>query len=368
MLFGDWVRYATLVFGLSFSVLLITQQSAIFLGILLLSTGPLQNIGQADIWVCSEQTYYVEQIRPMRDRELRRVRAVPGLAWAEPFFYFFTVVELPDGGFKIVNIIGLDRMTLVGRPPRVVEGSVEDLRRPDAVMIDRKGVAQLNNLHVGDNIQLQGKRARVVGIVDAKRGLLSQPLLYTTFENASRFVPLGDGRVSYILARVKPGEDVNAVCRKINELPGIWAFTASQMRLRSIHHILTRTGIGVNFGVTVTLGFIVGLVVSVSTFNQFTTDNLPYYAVIKAMGATTSTLVGMILAQAGFVVVVSYGIGIGLSGLASYLVRSPTSDFVSYCPWQLLVAVMFPLIACVGTGSIISLRRVLRLEPASVFA
>ena len=262
MLFGDWTRYATLVFGLSFSVLLITQQTAIFLGILLRSTGPLQNIGQADIWVASEYTYYVDQMRPLRDKQLGRVRTTPGVEWAEPFFFFYAMVQLSDGSFTIVNVVGIDRMSMIGQPPVMIEGRLEDLRSPDSIVVDDIGRKQLNNVNVGDVIRLQDRRAVVVGICRAKRGLLSKPLVYTTFDNATQYVPLRGQRVSYLLTKVKPGSDVDEVCASINRLPDLWAFTADQMRWQSIRYILTETGIGINFGVTVMLGLIVGLVVS----------------------------------------------------------------------------------------------------------
>ena len=367
MLFGDWARYATLVFGLSFSVLLITQQTAIFLGILLRSTGPLQNIGQADIWVASEHTYYVDQMRPLRDKELYRIRSIPGVAWAEPFFFFYAVVQLGDGSFTIVNVVGIDRMSMVGQPPEMLEGRLEDLRIPDAVVVDEMGRKQLNGVDIGDVIRLQDRRAVVVGICRAKRGLLSKPLLYTTFDNATQYVPLGRERVSYVLTKVKPDQDVAEVCAAINRLPDLWAFTAGEMRWQSMKYILTETGIGINFGVTVLLGLLVGLVVSMATFSQFTADNLRHYAAFKAMGARARTLIGMIVVQAIVVTLISYGIGVGLAGMVSLLVHGPGVEFVAYFPWQLLVAVMVPLILCVGLGSMLSLRRVLRLEPATVF-
>jgi len=367
MLFGDWARYATLVFGLSFSVLLITQQTAIFLGILLRSTGPLQNIGQADIWVASEYTYYVDQMRPLRDKQLGRVRTTPGVEWAEPFFFFFAMVQLSDGSFTIVNVVGIDRMSMIGQPPTMVEGRLEDLRSPDSIVVDEIGRKQLNGVNVGDVIRLQDRRAVVVGICKAKRGLLSKPLVYTTFDNATQYVPLRGQRVSYLLTKVKPDCDVNEVCASINRLPDLWAFTADQMRWQSIKYILTETGIGINFGVTVMLGLIVGLVVSMATFNQFTADNLRHYAVFKAMGARAGTLIRMIMVQALVVTLISYGIGVGLAGLTSLWVHGPGVEFVAYFPWQLMVGVMAPLILCVGLGSVMSLRRVLKLEPAVVF-
>src|SRR5437773_17105 len=101
-----------------------------FPGVLQRSTGPLQNIGGAEIWVASEQTVYVDMVRGMNEQELLRVRSVPGVKWAEPIFCNTALVELPQGGFYGVQLMGLERSTLIGRPIEMLEGNLADLRRP----------------------------------------------------------------------------------------------------------------------------------------------------------------------------------------------------------------------------------------------
>lgn len=337
------------------------------MGVLIRGTGPLQNIGQADIWVSAEHTLYVEQMRLLSDRDLHKVRSVPGVEWAVPFFYWLGQAQLPSGQFRIIHIVGIDRMTMVGQPPEMLEGRLEDLRAPDAVIVDDLGKRALK-VEVGDQIRLFSKQARVVGVCRAKRGLLSKPLLYTTFENGIQLVPLPDNHISYILADVKAGHSIQDVKASIDSLPDVQALTAGEMRTQSMDFVMNKTGLGINFFVTVTLGFIVGLVVSMAVFNQFTSDNLPHYAVLKAMGARSTTLIGMILAQAAVVTLISYGIGVGLASLTNDLLPIPEGEIAAHYPWQLMVAVMVPLVMCVSLASLVSLIRVLRLEPATVFA
>ena len=57
--------------------------------------------------------------------------------------------------------------------------------------------------------------------------------------------------------------------------------------------ILLRTGIGLNFASTALLGFVVGVILASAAFYQFTTDNLPYFALLRAVGART-TLIGLV--------------------------------------------------------------------------
>ncbi|MBC7835782.1 MAG: FtsX-like permease family protein [Phycisphaerales bacterium] len=373
MLFGNRGKYLSLVFGLTFAVLLITQQGAIFLGLLTRATGPLQNVVQPDLWVTDPETKYIGDVRGLGDDDLNRVRSVAGVAWAEPFFASRALVELGKPGdrgstFKTAQLLGVSRSTMVGRPPEMTRGRIEDLRIADAVIVDESSRSKLGNVEIGDTLKLNDKRALVVGFGRAKLGFESNALIYTTYDNALRFVPVSRKAMTFVLVEVKPGFDVKEISVAIGALPNLAAFTTKEMRLRTIGFILRETGIGINFGITVLLGFVVGLVVSAAIFYQFTLDNLRSYGVLKAMGARTPTLVAMILAQSLVVGLTAYGLGVGLASLFGLLNNAtPNSELAFVFPWQLMVASLFAVLACVSLGSLLSLGKVIRLEPAIVF-
>lgn len=376
MLLGDRAKYLALVIGLSFAVLLIAQQGSIFLGLLLRSTGPLQNVSQPDLWITDPYVKFISETRYLSEVDLQRVRSVPGVAWAEPFFSARGIVELPGGGFKSVNVVGIDRTTMIGRPPEVLVGNIEDLRIPDAVFVEEGSIRRLGYTgpdgqmlfpKVGDVLKLNDRRAVIVGVVRAKAGFDSPAVMYTSYDNAISYVPLGRNRISFILVGVKPEVGRAEVQASINRLPELAAFTRLEMQLRSIDFILKETGIGINFGITVTLGVIIGLAISAAIFYQFTLENLRNFAVLKAMGARWHQLVGMIFLQAIWVGLIGFGIGVGVAGAFSLLGRRPAAELSVFFPWQLLVGALGAMILCVLVASFVSLQRVLRLEPAVVF-
>ena len=367
MLFGDRGKYLSLVVGLSFAVLLIAQQGAIFLGLILRSTGPLQNIGQADLWVADPHTHYIGDIRPLSDRDLARVRSTPGVAWAEPFVTTRAVVELGDGSYKSAQLIGIDRSTLIGQPPMMVAGRLDDLRAPDAVIVEESSRDKLAGAGVGDTFRLNDKRAVIVGLARAKTGFESNALIYTTVDNALRYTPVGREAISFFLVKAKPGGDLHAVAADITARTGLGAFTQGEMQSRSVDFILKQTGIGINFGITVALGFIVGLAIVAAVFYQFTLENLRHFAVLKAMGARNIVLVRMVLLQAVLVGFIGFGIGTGAAALFSLTGRKPGAELAVYFPWPMLVFSFAAMIVCMSLGSVLSLRRVITLEPAVVF-
>jgi putative ABC transport system permease protein len=367
MLFGDRAKYLTLVIGLAFAALLMNQQGAIFMGLLNQATGPLQNVSQPDLRVTDPQTKWVAEYRSLADEKLGRIRSVPGVEWAEPFFNAWAVVELEDNDFKRVQILGLPRTTLVGRPAEVTAGRIEDLWIPDAIMVEESSAPLLGNPRLGDVLKINDQRAVVVGFVKAKRGFESNAVVYTTLDRALRFTPVGRKAISYVLVKVKPGADVRRVQEEINKIPDVAAFTHEEFRMRSIGFIITATGIGVNFGITITLGFIVGVLLSASVFYQFTLENLRYFAVLRAMGTPTRTLVGMVLMQALVVGVIGYGIGAGVAGAFAIISARVGSQLSTYFPWQLLVGSFFATLFTIGVGSLLSLRRVARINVGTVF-
>ncbi len=367
MLFGDKAKFLSLVIGLAFAVLLIAQQGAFFLGLMLMATGPLQNVVQPDIWVCNPNTQYIFEVRPLNEKSLPRVRSVPGVAWAEPFLSSRVQLEMADGKFKAVQMIGIDRNTLIGQPWGMLEGSIDDLRAPDAVLVEDSSRAKLGGARVGDSLKLNDRRAVIVGVCRAKLGWESNALVYTTYDNALSFAPVGRDRLPFILVKAKEGEDVEQVARRIASMTGLGAFPSRVMAWNTIDYILRETGIGMNFGFTVLLGFIVGLVVVGAIFHQFVLENIRNFAVFKAMGASSWGLIRMVLLQAIVVGGIGFGIGVGLTGAFALSTRKPGSPLQAHFPWQLLVVALMAMLVCVGMGSLLSLRRVLRLEPAVVF-
>lgn len=367
MLFGDRAKYLSLVFGLSFAVLLIAQQGAIFLGLMLQATGPLQNISQADLWVTDPYLKWVSETRNLNDADLNRIRSVQGVAWAEPFFNTRAACDLPGGDFRFVNIVGVSRNTMVGRPPMVTAGKLEDLRIADAVLVEESARPKLGNPQIGDTLKLNDRRALVVGFCRAKFGWDSPSVVYTTFENAITYTPLGRNKISFILVGVRPGAAVGEVQARIDSLPDLKAFTPHGLRMQSINFIMKETGIGVNFGITVSLGVIVGLTVSAAIFYQFTLENIRHFAVLKAMGTTNLVMSGMVVVQALVVGLVGFGIGVGGAGVFSLMSRKPGTELAAYFPWQMLVVALVGTVVCLSVGSLLSLRRVLRLDPGVVF-
>jgi putative ABC transport system permease protein len=132
-----------------------------------------------------------------------------------------------------------------------------------------------------------------------------------------------------------------------------------------MRYYLKYTGIPINFGVAVTLGFIVGLAIAGQTFFNFTLDNLRHFGTLKAMGAGNGLLLRMILLQAAVVGAIGYGVGVGLASLVGYLARNTELAFLM--PWQLLLVSAGAITFICLLSATLAIRKVVKLEPAIVF-
>ncbi|MDP3089564.1 MAG: ABC transporter permease [Nitrospira sp.] len=368
MLFGDRAKYLMLLCGLTFAVMLIVQQGSIFWGLMIWSQSSVSNLN-VPIWVTDPGIAQVDEVKPIADTAVDRVRSVPGVEWAVPLYKGLLRARLSNGDYHQITLTGLESSTLIGRPAEVLEGRFEDVLQPDAVVLDQWAVERMggpNVIKVGTVFELNDKLARVVAIAKTQKSFTNIPVVYTTYERAIRYVPRERRTLSYVLAKAKDGVSPAEVTARIHEQTGLGAFTAEDFGWKTIGWVLKNTGIGINFGTTILLGFIVGMAIAGQTFYLFTVENLRQFGALKAMGASTFTLARMILLQAFTVGLTGYGVGIGLATVFGFFTaRSGGLPFIE--TWQLLLLVLVALMAICTFSALISIIKLARLEPAIVF-
>jgi putative ABC transport system permease protein len=375
MLIGDRAKYIGILVGITIASLLITEQSAIFTGIMTRTVGTLLDLPHADVWVMDPKVQYIDDIKPLQDTQLYRVRGVDGVEWAVPLYKGLLKARLSNGNFQSVSVIGIDDATLIGGPLRMQSGRLEDLRQSEAVIVDAVGAkGRLANvlpdgsrvpLRVGDTMELNDRRATVVGICNVSRTFQSQPVVYTTYSRATLFAPRERKLMSFVLTKVRADEDPAAVAARIRQSTGLAAYTTNEFLWMTVNFFLKSTGIPINFGTAVLLGFLVGTIIAGQTFFNFTLDNLRYFGALKAMGASNGQLLRMILTQAALVGSIGWGLGVGGAALIGYLARN--SELAFRMPWQLLALSGTAVVLICLVSALLSLWKVLRLEPAVVF-
>lgn len=377
MLVGDAAKYTGIIVGITLGSLLITQQIGTFLGIMSRAFSAMTDLAVADVWVMDPKVQFIDDVKPLQDTQLYRVRSVEGVGWAVPLYKGQLRTRLDDGNFQNVIVYGLDDATLIGGPAIMVEGRIADLRRSEGIIVDVVGAGSKlakpspipgmppRPLRVGDTVEINDHRAIVVGICKAARTFGSQPVVYTTYSRAMRFAPQERKQLSFVLVKTKVGQDPTMVTKAIRRATGLAAYTTEEFKAMTIIFFLKNTGVPFNFGIMVILGFIVGTAVAGQMFYNFTLDNLRHFGALKAMGATDGILLRMVLLQAAVVGLIGYGLGVGMAALFGYALRFTELAFL--LPWWLLVFTAGAVACICLLSAAISLRRIRRLEPAIVF-
>jgi len=172
-----------------------------------------------------------------------------------------------------------------------------------------------------------------------------------------------------VLVKAQPGVDPETLCNGISEATGLKAKTNEGFFWMTIDYYLKRTGIPINFGITVMLGFVVGCAISGQTFYLFTLENLKQFGSLKAMGVSNFRIIGMVLLQALVVGVIGYSLGLG--GAAAFGVffekAVKTAPPAFYFGWQIPAITAGAVVLIIVLASAMSLKKVLFLEAGVVF-
>ena len=122
MLVGNRVKYLGIVFGVVFAAVLIAQQASIFCGLMSLTVSQIRDVEGPGIWVMDRNVQFVDDVKPLSDNDLFRVKSVPGVEWAVRFYKGTARARLEEGLYEQVILLGLDDATLVGAPQGLFMG------------------------------------------------------------------------------------------------------------------------------------------------------------------------------------------------------------------------------------------------------
>jgi putative ABC transport system permease protein len=363
---ADRGKLLTSLLGITFSVVLINLQGGLLLG-LIQKASLLVDYGQADIWVGHQHMSNVDMGTFIPERWIHRIRSVEGVERAEPYVVMFGQATMPDGRFENVVVVGSETSSLMGNAWVMADGDSRAVRHPDGVLVDACDAPRLGNPQLGDVREINGHKAKVVGMTHGIVGFTTNPYIFTTLDRARRKYTTGvpPEHCSYFLVKAKPGTDLTDLCRRIRErVPELDVYDRRTYSLKCMHFWLTRTGIGISFGLAAFLGLLVGLAVVAQTLYASVTDRLREFGTLKAMGADDRCVSYFLLAQALGNAFLGSILGLFLTVLISHTMTTPRAPVV--LTWSVATAsVAFIVLVCL-VAAWLPYWRIRGIDPAGV--
>ena len=402
-LFEDIPRLLVAQAGIMFAVSLVTIQTGILNGFTR-STGILIDRSKADLWVASKDMVEQELTLPISAAFLQQSQQVGGVQKAEAILLGGGIWRSPRGKITSVRLFGFDPAGTLFKPFEVTQGSITDLKQPYTVITDATNLDNLDT-QVGEAATIGSLSVKLVGLTTDAQSIASSTFLFSSLENAKAYatgnrtanldcrmqngqfqctnvyqqsagsnpaslqpMPLtSTDAISYILVKAKPGQDLQALKKKLEAaLPNTLAYTRQEMAARTRNYWVQRTGIGFILGLGATVGIIVGMVIVGQILYSSVADHLKEFATLKAMGVPDRVVYGIIIQQALIMSVLGYIPSLGLCiGLGTWTFATQGITIL-VTPIAAVGIFGITVFMCVGSA-LFAIQKVTRVDPAIVF-
>lgn len=343
-LIHEWRRYMAAVLAVSFAGLLLVIQMALLLG-LFGSVSVIIEQSKAALWIGYRNTQSVDLGRDLPPGSDLQAWQHPAVTSVEAFHLGFGDWRSDDGTVTAATINAIDtRPTGLALGRLLTEEDRKRLDEPDAVIIDRADQKKLG-AQLGTAAEINGKRVRVVGLVDGIRAIGGVNVL-ASFNTARRIDPgfITGNETTYYLLAIKPDANPSTVAKELNDRHpfkrySVWR--AKDFSVQSQIYWLLESGAGTGAGVATLLGLIVGIVITSQTLAASILASIKEFASLRALGVSQPSLRRIVLEQAFW---------IGLVGLALTAILTIAAAWLGHVA---AIAMKFPWWLIGGSGGII---------------
>ena len=301
------------------------------------------------------------------DANFEKISRIPGVAKASPQIYIATLFASCCAA--PVQMIAIDPENDFTIATWLKENPGVKLGKDDIII----GSAVIQN--VGNDLMFYGHTFHVVGILE-QTGMGVDNSVFTRFEDAYvmadeselkavKKLTIPPGMVSAVLVKVEPGTSPAAVAREIqDQIPGTKTITPNGLlntvsgQLGAVRRLLIGTTLAVTIVSIPLLAFISAMVAH---------ERRREIALLRALGATKTYVVRLMLAESFSIAVIGGLIGIGAAMVVivffqDFIATSLKIPFIIPAPVALLVDGGTALLLCAGIGGIASLYPAIRIN------
>lgn len=366
----DRAKSVGIITAIVISIFLIGQQ----VGLLLFLMGLMgnlvgnANVSERDVWVIESQTVNANTLNKIDQRYVQQLRSIPGVATSFGVVIASGEARFLDGNTAGVTIIGSDAPAFIigPNPEKIFEGSLNDLSLPESVSAEFFNAKSWNtDLYLNKPIEINGKSAQIK-VITKEAQAFGGNYMYTNTSNARFFGNVPPYQVSLISLRLNEGIDKETVIEQINQLyPNLRAWDVKKLQISTVKEILVSSNMGMSFGTLVIFAMISGFFIIGLTLYSSALDRVKDYGTLKAIGANNRYVNKLLIMQAFLYAIIGFSIAfLLLIGFAQGVKSSGLN--INFSPGFIGFLLGITLFISVG-GSLFAVRKISKLEPASVF-
>ncbi len=359
-LFESKARLLISVGGVALALLLILALDALMAGSERQMTAYIDRSG-ADLFVAQagvRNMHMASSALPAETVDI--VAAVPGVRTVTPILYLSSVLAYGENR-AFAYVIGIKPDAEIGGPWEITAGTARP--EPGTIVLDQ-GLAQNWGLGLGDQIEVLGVPFTISGLGKGLGNLVNS-VAFVSFEDFAR-ARGGDGTISYLLVAVEDGFSVEEVREAVAaRLPEATVMTRIEFSAGESQVIgdMSTDFLNIMNGI----GFLIGLAVTGLTVYTATLSKRREYGVLKALGARSKDLYGVVAIQAALSLGMGLIVAVGIVLLMAWGIPRLTPGVLLVLTVEGLTRALV-LAGVIGLlASLLPVRQIAGLDPVSVF-
>jgi putative ABC transport system permease protein len=324
-------RSAVSIFGIAIEVMLVLVMVGLVKGTLNDVAARMENVG-ADILFQPPGSSVIMSLNSvlMKQDYGKMIRAIDGVSSVSPVLTWTT----QDIGNRIQVMYGIDKneFTNVGGKLEIIEGN--HLEKPYDLVVDKR-VATSYTIKVGQKIHFMNNDFTVSGICKPGIGVR----LYVSLETLQNITEQ-QGKVSFFFIKCASKDKVQPVISNLKDM-----FKDFKIQnLEGYAEVLSSSAAGVKQFITAVtvLSIVISFLVVLLAMYTAIIERTREIGILKALGATKTYIVTLIMEESLILCVVGVLVGYGLSFLVRYLmaVYMPMTVVEIRTSWMIYAAIL----------------------------
>jgi putative ABC transport system permease protein len=334
-----------------------------------------QRLLQADLVLINPQFQTLFSVQSFPRERLYQAASVDAVASVSSIYIASGEWKNPDTRQnRAILIWGIDPAAPSFTVPEIQQNT-NQIKQLNRVLFDRSSRPEYGP--IAEMVQKQGYlEAEVNRQIVSVTGLFTIGATFAADGNVitsdSTFLKLFPERqpekIEVGLIQLQPGTQLEAVKAQLTAMLGqeVRVLTPEELAEVEKHYWESQGAIGFIFGIGVTVGFIVGIVIVYQILYTDVANHLPEYATLKAMGYGDRYLLGVLLQESLLLAVLGYipgfFISIGLYQLAFAATMLPIGMKIERAVFVLVMT----FVMCSVSGAI-AMQKLRSADPADVF-